>query len=373
MSNILKDDEIKAAQAWLHDVFIWGGASGNPKRAQSIDQYRYMYGTHPDNFRTQDPTQAKDYRDAAQTICMNILHRQVETQRFQAFNDAIKKISQCYFIPDLNASRGVIKKEPIDLCAYIAWFCEANHLVYNNTNTSNEELAQCKKLLIFQVLWDNYLMSSGTNTPENNPANKKEEPVATDSKDAAEAKPQETTPTPPPAQAPQQPAAGNHKLFRNNCNGLVDPKGTKLSKISNDGLVYWIGGEFSNGNNKTKPKLHVSPLTKGTPNQNPLPVKYSTGQGEDDCILFFASEGAAKNFLGLAQANMPNTVASLEVKKVKEDTNGYVEVITNLGNAYIKAYKLREEVEEELKEDNQENNVSNKEVWAAFKHGFFSE
>ena len=111
-----------------------------------------MYGTHPDNFRTQDPLQAKDYRDAAQTICMNILHRQVETQRFQAFNDAIKKISQCYFIPDLNASRGVIKKEPLDLCAYIAWFCEANHLVYNNTNTSNEELAQCKKLLIFQVL-----------------------------------------------------------------------------------------------------------------------------------------------------------------------------------------------------------------------------
>ena len=79
-------------------------------------------------------------------------------------------------------------------------------------------------------------MSSGTNTPENNPANKKEEPAATDTENKAE--PQKAAPTPPPAQAPQQPAAGNHKLFRHNCNGLVDPKGTKLPKISNDGIVY---------------------------------------------------------------------------------------------------------------------------------------
>ena len=57
---------------------------------------------------------------------------------------------------------------------------------------------------------------------------------------------------------------------------------------------------------------------------------------------------------------------------VKEDPNGYVEVITDLGNAYIKAYKLREEVEEEvIKENKEQPKATNKEIWEAFKEGFF--
>lgn len=363
MAEIIPSSEINTAKAWLHDVFVWGGLASTPKRAIPAQKYRYMYGTDPDNFRREN----KKYYEAAVTICNTIKNREVETKRFQAFDDAIKTISQCHFNPDINSNNvkgGSVKKEPEELCKYIAWFCDQNHWVFDNKNTSVYEMHQIiNTTLLGKILWDDYLYYRG-HTPENRPAT-----PATPAEDPAPAV--NTTPTAAP-QASGQPNPGNHKLFRYNCNGLADPTGTKLTKITTDGLVYWIGGEFSNSSGKTKPKLHVSPLTKRTPNQNPLTVKYTTGQGEDDCILFFASEGSAKNFLGLANANKPSSVAFLEVKKVKEDPNGYVEVITDLGNAYIKAYKLREEVEEEvIKENKEQPKATNKEIWEAFKEGFF--
>ena len=75
-----------------------------------------MYGTHPENFRKDDPK----YRDAAKTICACIRNRQVETQRFLAFDAAIKLISQCHFLPELNAARGNVRETPETLCAFIA-------------------------------------------------------------------------------------------------------------------------------------------------------------------------------------------------------------------------------------------------------------
>ena len=62
---LLSTTEIKKAKAWLHDVFIWGGWASTPQRTVPIENYRYMYGTHDENFRKDDPK----YQDAAKTIC----------------------------------------------------------------------------------------------------------------------------------------------------------------------------------------------------------------------------------------------------------------------------------------------------------------
>ena len=72
---------------------------------------------------------------------------------------------------------------------------------------------------------------------------------------------------------------------------------------------------------KTQPKLHVKPQYGRTP----LKVDYGSGQGYNDCILYFASEQSARNFMGIADANKPIKVKSLQLKKIGEDKNGYVE------------------------------------------------
>ena len=367
MAGILPQDKVKEAKAWLHDVFVWGGAASTPKRSIPIDKYRYMYGTHAENFRKDD----RKYRDAAVTVCGCIKNRQVETQRFLAFDAAIKLLAQCSFLPDLNANRGYVREDARTLCNFIAWFCDENKLVYNNRNTSVEEMKQINGTLIGSVLWDNYLYAKD-HTPESNPNKATVQtsgPVDTETPAASTAS---ATPTPSnvgtaTATTVKTGGPAGHTLYRKNAAGILTTG--KLTGISNNGYVYWIGGEFIKPG-ATQPKLHVKPQQ----GSSPLKVDYGSGQGYNDCILYFASEGAAKNFMAIADANKPaSKVKALHLKKIGEDKNGYVEVATEFGNAYIKASKLHEEVEEELTEDKKENKVSNKEIAEAYFDGFFKD
>ena len=371
MAGILPSDKVKEAKAWLHDIFVWGGLANTPKRSVSIEKYRYMYGTHPENFRKDDPK----YRDAAKTICACIRNRQVETQRFLAFDAAIKLISQCHFLPELSAARGNVRETPETLCAFIAWFCDENKLVYNNINTSIEEMKQIKNTTIGSTLWDAYLYAKD-HTPESNPskATLDTDKAVADKSDTGTVNPTPSTTTTTssgtgtatPTTVKQGGPAG-HTLYRSNARGMLTQG--KLTDISGPGgYVYWIGGEFVNAG-KTEPKLHVKPQY----GSNPLKVNYGSGQGYNDCILYFPSEQSARNFMGIADAAKPGNVKSLRVKKIGEDKNGYVEVATEFGNAYIKASKLHEEVEEELTEDKEEKSYSYKEVAEAYFDGFFKD
>ena len=93
-------------------------------------------------------------------------------------------------------------------------------------------------------------------------------------------------------------------------------------------------------------------------------------------MLFFGSDILAKDFRDKAWAGKPADITELDVVSTREDSNGYVEVITEFGNAYIVASKLHEEVEEELKEDKNENipyksKISNREAAREFFKNFF--
>ena len=363
--SLLPTDEIKVAKAWLHDVFVWGGFMSTPKRTVPIEKYRYMYGTHEDNFRRDDPK----YQNAAKTVCACITSRKVETQKFLAFDEAIKTLSQCTFLPDLTISKGYIRAMPESICAFIAWFCDENNLVYNNINTSVEEMKQIKNTLIGKTLWDNYLFAKD-HTPENNP-NKGpininiDIPNTSSTQATSTASAQSGNTGTPVATTVKAGSAAGHTLYRHNASGILTQG--KLTNISNGYYVYWIGGEFTNPS-KTQPKLHVKPQYGRTP----LKVDYGSGQGYNDCILYFASEQAARNFMGIADANKPSKVKSLQLKKIGEDKNGYVEVDTEFGHAYIKASKLHEEVEESL-EDKEEKTYNYKEVAEAYFDGFFKD
>ena len=117
--------------------------------------------------------------------------------------------------------------------------------------------------------------------------------------------------------------------------------------------------------------MHVKPQYGKTP----LKVYYGSGQGYNDCILYFASEQSARNFMSIADTNKnkPINVKSLQLKKIGEDKNGYVAVDTEFGPAYIKASKLHEEVEEDLEENKEEKKYNYKEVAEAYFEGFFKD
>ena len=383
MTKIISSAEIPVAKAWLHDVFVWGGLASSPKRAISMKNYRYMYGLSPDNFRNPaaDSTANTKYRDAAKVICGMIKDRTVETQRFKAFDDAINTISACNFNPDLSSTNvrgGSTKISAKMACRFIAWFCEQNNLVYNNNNTSIYEMAEIiNGTTIGKVLWNDYLFARG-NIPEKRPADTDDDNDAVPQPQAQPASQPASQPDPQPAAQPaaQQaaPAAqsgksgpAGHTLYRSNAGGILSPQ--KVTNISKQyGNVYWIGGEFTKANGTTKPKLHVKP--QGA--KAPLKVNYNSGQGYNDCILYFPDEASAKAFLLKADINKPSTVAALGVKKVSEDKGGYVEVSTEFGNAYIKASKLHEEVQEDLTEDNEEKlDYNHREAAQAYFDGFF--
>ena len=157
-----------------------------------------------------------------------------------------------------------------------------------------------------------------------------------------------------------------HTLYRSNARGLVHPD---QPKISLNGTVYKIVGK---GATPTKITLNVKPKYAATP----LSVNYGVGTGWNDCMLFFDSEAAAKAFRDKAWAAKPQEITVLDVVSTRGDSNGYVEVETEFGNAYIVASKLHEEVEEELKEDKNENipynsKISNREAAKEFFKNFF--
>ena len=379
MSNILSGSEVNAAQAWLHDVFIWGGLAKTPRRAVPIDKYKYMYGTHPENFRTNgsDPVAQKKSKDAAETICSFIAHRFAETQRFLALDDAVKYLAKASFLPDLSAKQGYVQKDPTILCKYIAWFCEANKLVFDNSITGNEEMIQIRKTVIGSILWDNYLFSNGTNTPENNPANK---PVDDDEKDDTPApaqkqatpQPQQSQPTSTGARLPDgtNPSNPKHTLYRSNCGGIVDPSKPK-EKIGTNGKVFRISGE---GATPTEITLNVKPQNA----KAPLKVYYGVGTGWNDCKLYFKNNVDADTFMGKALAAKPAEIKSLRVKAQSADDHGYIEVDTEFGRAYIIATKLHEDLQEEIVEEvieekQEKNKASNRDIWKAFQRGWCQE
>lgn len=385
MSNIISEAEVKAAQAWLHDVFVWGGLAKTPRRSVPIDKYNYMYGRGAGNFRTNgsDPVVQKKSKEAAETICSFIAHRKVETQRFLALDAAVKYISGAAFLPDLAATKGYVQQTPERLCRYIAWFCEMNNLVFDNKATSDEEIDQVRKTVMGGLIWDNYLMASGSHTPENNPANKKPEEddfFEDDDDEVLGGTPADTTA--PKADAttaqPSQPASNGgrlpngtkpsnpkHTLYRSNCSGIVDPSKPK-EQIGTNGKVFKVVGV---GNTPTEITLNVKPQRATTP----LQVYYGVGTGWNDCKLYFKNNVDADTFMGKALAAKPSEIKSLQVKAQSADKEGYVEVETEFGRAYIVATKLHEDIKEEITEKPEENKVSNRAIWKAYQEGWYKD
>jgi len=132
----------------------------------------------------------------------------------------------------------------------------------------------------------------------------------------------------------------NNKLFRHNCPAISD-----YTKKYPNSVVFWIKGDWVDTTKKTNVKISVSPKDADS-----LNVKYTSGNGAEDCILYFDNEQYANEFLDKCLIARPQTgtkaVANLYLRRAHAESNGYFEIDTNQGKALILASMLHEELEE---------------------------
>lgn len=205
--------------------------------------------------------------------------------------------------------------------------CAKREIFWDDAEYTPFELDYFKKTPFGEVLWDFRCFVSQEPDVRKTPTTSTAAPRATSSG--------ANTSTAP--KAPRATGAG-HTLYRNNAGGIVGTSKDILTVPE----MYCILGEF-NPKGKTSPKIHVSPQGQAAP----LRVKYTSGQGHNDCILYFDNLNAANDFKTKCDANLPANVAFLKVKKLATDPNGYVQVDTQYGPAWIKASKLHEEIVED--------------------------
>lgn len=214
------------------------------------------------------------------------------------------------------------------VCRFIANLCAKCEIFWDDTQHTPEELRYFIATPMGKALWDFRCFVS-------------QEPdvvkVKTPSASTG------TTRSASSSSSSSSSASSGSKLNLQNAGGLL----SQTKEVPPVSDMYWIDGEFVNPG-KTKPRLHVKPFNQ----PGPLTVSYGSGQGFDDCVLFFDDYSKATDFMNKALSNMPSNVRSLGVKRQRTDGNGYFKVSTQFGDAYIKASKLHEMLEklEEQKE-----------------------
>jgi len=213
------------------------------------------------------------------------------------------------------------------LANILANMCAKAKIYWDAASHTDQELEFFKKTIFGAALWDFYCFTNQTN-----PADKAVKVSSPKTSGAASTG----------STSSGGGAGAGHTLYRHNCGGLVGTaKETNISQ--ENGRMFWIGGEFVKAG-RTQPRIHVSPQDSSSP----LTVKFNSGQGYNDCVLYFKSRAQCQAFLDICNQNKPATVQSLQMKQCWEDNNGYCEVHTQWGNAYILAKKLHEDLEEDI-------------------------
>lgn len=119
-----------------------------------------------------------------------------------------------------------------------------------------------------------------------------------------------------------------------NCGGLV----SSTKEVPSVYKMLFIQGEWLQPK-KTTPRIYVTPNVAG---QSTLKVNLSSGQGFDDCVLYFDDLDKANEFMSKCGNINPTKVQNLTLRKQTTDPNGYFRVNTEFGEAFIKAARLGE-------------------------------
>ena len=308
--SYLTPEELQAGNKWLKTVFFPCVKQGNAEYVST-------------GWRKSDVV------SACKAIYQAIVDRFLDTKDVLTPHFDTLGSTEYYNDPSFDYAN-TYKIKARTLMKVFANVCAKREIFWDDAEYTPFELDYFKKTPFGETLWDFRCFVS------QEPDVRKAPTVGTPSTSRATSAANGGTTSSAP-KAPRTTGAG-HTLYRNNAGGIVGTSKDILTVPE----MYCILGEF-NPKGKTSPKIHVSPQGQGAP----LRVKYTSGQGHNDCILYFDSLSAANDFKTKCDANLPANVAFLKVKKLATDPNGYVQVDTQYGPAWIKASKLHEEIVED--------------------------
>lgn len=317
--SYLTPEELQVGNKWLKTIFFPCVKQGNTDYVSSWDKIGVNV--------------------ACKTIYTFIVERQIDTEgRLTAHFHVLEKAE--YYGDSSLDDTNTYKIKARTLMKIFANICAKREIFWDDGEYTPFELDYFKKTPFGETLWDFRCFVSqepdvrkvSTTTSDTTKTASATTKTTSASNNAASGS---TTPATP--KVPKTTGVG-HTLYRNNAGGIVGTSKDILTVPE----MYCILGEF-NPKGKTSPKIHVSPQGQSAP----LKVKYTSGQGHNDCILYFDNLSAANDFKTKCDANLPANVAFLKVKKIATDPNGYVQVNTQYGPAWIKASKLHEEIAED--------------------------
>lgn len=274
------------------------------------------------------------YENHAKLICEEIKFRNFD---FPKLDTAISTISSRVSFDPISEGGGRRKDlTAAQIANIIANFCAEQEIYWDDINTSRTtvEMDTYRMTVLGKACWEfgcflsQHTGASTTKTPKTPRAAGTRAPGA----------------APKSGYKSSGPKSGLIK-------GLVGKPGEK-SKLTS--VLYAVVGI------STKPKaqyLFVDPLASGSVVNK---AKVGDPSGYSACKLFFTSaldaKAAAEKIIGFGE--VPSHVSSLEVVRAGADPNGYFLIETTVGQAYIKASKLNEEIMESVDEEAVDNTAA---------------
>ena len=351
MANKLNPQQAQTAKAWLHDIFVLGGAISQPKRPIPAAAYREMYGytySYPNRIWSKNATANAKY------LCEQIENRLVDYQVFTECDKKLDFFSGAWFIPDLhetNANARTTRKKPEILAKYIAYFCLTNKFWWDDSLATTYEMEEITKTTLGAALFEFNCFTS-----QEDPTKSKQRAT----RHAASTNTSTTTPAQSTGPVSGYKSSGPHSGEIPN---LIGTAGVKENILAS--LMYCVQADKIG---KNTPNAFITPLNTTTTGNiikvdkaTAETVKFGSGNGYTDCTCWFADINQATDFAIKCQNKFGVKYTNIGIAKAKTDPNGYYKVSTEFGECYIKAKKLNEALEkaeqEEITEAKKEDNT----------------
>ena len=345
----LNAGEVSQAKAWLSDIYVLADEMQPVRPADYQHGYNWI--------KTKDVTAAKP---AAKHVC-----KVINSSLFESIDDDLKLIAKLPYIKafgesatsleakDIRARSEIVAGQQLDTSAkLLATACAAMKLEWNPANSTQEEVDDFLDSKFGMALQSFGLIGKAgdINKPEEAQPQANAAQTSSIQAQAQGSQPAAGTPAAQISQSTQlmnksrawaQAAVkdGSYKSSGAQSANARDLKGMPNNKIYLVGNVYCIQGVSAS---KSPNVLFVDPiLDKGEVNGTNK-VMYNTGHGYTDSTCFFERPKDADAFLVKARAKGLATNAQVRAKKAA--SNGYFKVGTELGDCYILAVKLNEQI-----------------------------
>jgi hypothetical protein len=310
MAKRLGSAEARWSRAVLHDIFEAGGIIKYPKRTYKANGTMYR-------------------KESAEVICKEIKFREFN---FTGVDNAIRKIAYYSYFYDLHGTTDTKSRQlnEAQIAHILAAFCAENGIFWDDVNTSRttvEMETYTTKTIFGAACWafECFLSQQAD----------KKTPVA---KSAASRGASASRTTGGGPTSGYKSSGPKSSLVVN----LVGKPGEKIHPPKSTPLILIR----CTSDKPKKQYVYINPLRTSS-------VSLGDPSGYSDCKLFFKTISDAQDAIRLIKSGtvtVPSHITDFSLEKQAVDSNGYFEVETNVGNAYIKASKLNEAIEEDLDE-----------------------